>query len=254
MIPSSPMSNCICADARHEGGYREAMRASGRDRADLLLTDPPYCLLTRRRKGGDLRDPKHRKIDRDPVLRFESVREYRTFTADWLRAASSWVKPDAPWIIWTNFLGKPAILEAAAGLGYRALWGEFAWAKRSRETQGNEQLLRLYEVALVLGTRPAAPLDLNAPPVPWAAVTGYDDEGEGDHFGHHPHHKPHSALEALIRHYSRPGDLILDPFAGSGSIPASTLRLGRLTACLEVRPEWAKQVTERLTQFMGSGG
>ena len=38
---------------------------------DNVLTDPPFCLLTRRRKGGDLRDPKHRKVEREPAVRFD---------------------------------------------------------------------------------------------------------------------------------------------------------------------------------------
>ena len=248
MTPGKDRPRCIPADARQENGYRQAL---GAERADLLLTDPPYCLLTRRRKGGDLRDPKHRKIDRDPVLRFESVRDYRTFTADWLGAAARWVKPQAIWIIWTNFLGKPAILEAASALGYAQLWGEFVWAKKSKESNGNEQLLRIYEVALVLSREPPRPepMDGAERPVPWSVISGYDDEGEGDHWGRHPHHKPHSALETLIRLYSQPGELVLDPFAGSGSIPASTIRLGRRAACIELRPEWAESVSRRLAEI-----
>lgn len=248
MAAKPKVQRCIAADARQEAGYRQAL---GTDRADLLLTDPPYCLLTRRRKGGDLRDPKNRKIDRDPVLRFESVRDYRTFSTEWLTAASRWMKPDAPWVIWTNFLGKPAILEAAAALGYRALWGEFTWAKRSKESSGNEQLLRVYEVALVIGREPLPPPSIDDRPAPWSVVSGYDDEGEGERWGKHPHHKPHSALDPLIRIYSRPGELVLDPFAGSGSIPASTIRLGRRPACLELRPEWAESVTSRLAELSG---
>ncbi|HZH04115.1 MAG TPA: DNA methyltransferase [Myxococcaceae bacterium] len=234
----------MCADAREARGYREAL---GEDRAQLLLTDPPYCLLTRRRKGGDLRDGRNRKIDRDPVLRFETVRDYRTFTAAWMGEAVRWLTGPAPLIIWTNFLGKAPIFEAAAALGYGQLWGEFVWGKRSREGGGNEQLVRVYEVALVLGRVPLRPPSVADAPVPWSVVTGYDDEGEGGQWGHHPHHKPHSALEPLVRLYSRPGELILDPFAGSGSIPASALKLGRDVACLELRPDWAAQVTERIT-------
>ena len=76
---------CLHADATKRDGYE---RALGGRKAQVLLTDPPYCLLTRRRKGGDLRDPRaHKKIDRDPVVRFESVRDYRTFTEAWMTHA-----------------------------------------------------------------------------------------------------------------------------------------------------------------------
>src|SRR4051794_34539636 len=105
-----PPAECICGDARDEAAYRRALQ--GR-RADLLLTDPPYCLLTRRRKGGDLRDPKGRKIDRDPVVRFETVRDYRAFTQDWLPLAVRHLGDDAKIILWTNFLGKEPLLAVA---------------------------------------------------------------------------------------------------------------------------------------------
>ena len=54
-------------------------------------------------------------------------------------------------------------------------------------------------------------------------------------------------IEPLIRQYSKPGALILDPFAGSGSIPAAALQLQRRAACLELKPDWAAKVQERLT-------
>ena len=76
---------CIKGDLRDPGAYQ---RALGGERADALVTDPPYCLLTRRRKGGDLHDPKGAKIERGPVLRFETVRDYRAFTQDWLSLAT----------------------------------------------------------------------------------------------------------------------------------------------------------------------
>lgn len=222
----------------------------GDERADLLLTDPPYCLLTRRRKHGDLRDPKGRKIDRHPVVRFESVRDYVTFTKAWLPVAVACVKPLSPLIIWTNFLGRTPIISVAGELGYLHLWGEFVWAKRTTPSTGSEQLLRVYETALVLGRVPAVPLQPGDRASTWAVAAGYDDDGEAARCGNHPHHKPFGVLEALIREYSRPDHLILDPFAGSGSIAAGALRLGRRAAALELESTWAVQVQARLADTL----
>ena len=238
-----PPWRCVCADARHDGGYARVLRGA---KADLLLTDPPYCLLTRRRKGGDLRDPKGRKIERQPAVRFETVREYRTFTDAWLPRAISYLAPQAPLIIWTNFLGKEPILSTARAAGYTHLEGEFVWAKRSTERTGNEQLLRVYEVALVLWRVSPPPPSCSAPPRVWAVVAGYDDDGEAAAFGGHPHHKPFGVLEPLVRTYASEGASVLDPFAGSGSIPAAALKLERRVACLELMPEWAEITTRRL--------
>jgi site-specific DNA-methyltransferase (adenine-specific) len=154
--------------------------------------------------------------------------------------------------VWTNFLGKAPIREVARGLG-RTLAGEFVWAKRTSEHEGNEQLLRVYETALVFLREPLPePSDADQPIV-WCVATGYHDpDARGEAFREHPNHKPFAALEPLVRTWSRPGDLILDPFAGSGSIPAAALRLGRDAACSELEPVWAQRVTERLREHSGA--
>jgi site-specific DNA-methyltransferase (adenine-specific) len=221
-------------------------RALGGRRADALITDPPYCLLTRRRKGGDPRDPKDRKIERGPLRRFEDVREYRQFTRAWLEHAVTHLSPAAPMVIWTNLLGRAPIIEVARALGWAALRGEFTWAKRTREGNSGEELLRVVETALVFTREPGPPAAPGDAAVPWAAVAGYDDDGEAARWGSHPNHKPFGVLEPLVRSWTRPGQLVVDPFAGSGSIPAAALRLGRAVACIEREPEWAARVTARL--------
>jgi site-specific DNA-methyltransferase (adenine-specific) len=233
----------VNADATQERGYAEAL---GGEKADLLHSDPPYCLLTRRRKGGDLREDRGRKIDHDIVVRFESVRDYRTFTEGWLPRAVAHCKPGAPLVLWTNFLGKEPILQVARALGYGHLEGEFVWGKRTTDKNGNEFLLRVYEVALVLLTEPPPPPSPADPPQAWSVVSGYETEDELGQWGEHPHHKPFRVVEPLLRAWSKPGGLVLDPFAGSGAIPVAALRLGRRAACLELVPEWARDVTRRL--------
>jgi site-specific DNA-methyltransferase (adenine-specific) len=231
----------VCGDARREETLARALRG---EQAALLLTDPPYCLLTRRRKKGDLREKRRGvKIDRDPVLRFEDVREYRKFTEDWLPKAAAHVS--GPLIVWTNFLGKEPIGAVARGLGFLEA-GEFVWAKKSSEREGSEQLLRVYETALVFLRQAPPPLKPEDRPLVWCVAAGYDEDGEAQRWGSHPNHKPFSVLEPLLRQWSRPGDLVLDPFAGSGSIPAAALRLARRAACSEIEPQWAELVSRRL--------
>jgi len=234
---------CVAADARLDETYRRVLQG---ERAALLLTDPPYCLLTRRRRGGDLREKRRGvKIDRDPVVRFEDVRAYRRFTGEWLATAAPHV--NGPLIVWTNFLGKEPIRSTAREVGYREA-GEFLWAKRASEREGNELLLRVYETALVFSKEPLAALHPEDQSRTWCVAAGYDDEGEAGKWGSHPNHKPFSVLEPLLRQWSRPGDLVLDPFAGSGSIPAAALRLQRRVACSEIEPEWADRASRRLSE------
>ena len=235
----------LASDARVREAYPRLMEGA---RAQVLLTDPPYCLLTRRRKGGDLREPKGRKLDHEIVVRFDDVRAYRTFTAAWLPAALDCLVPEGLAVVWTNFLGKAPILEVARAQGFGVLRGEYVWAKRTREVEGSEQLLRVYEVALILARTPEPERDLVTSLPVRAVVAGYDDDGEAAAWGAHPHHKPFGVIEPLVRELTRPDEWVLDPFCGSGSIPAAALRLGRRAACLELLPEWATRVQTRLAQ------
>jgi site-specific DNA-methyltransferase (adenine-specific) len=236
-------ARCVQGDATSGKAWTTLLE--GR-RGDALITDPPYCLLVRRRKGGDERDKKGRKIDSGPVRRFEDVREYRAFTQAWLSLAVAHLSPEAPLVIWTNLLGREPITTVARGLGYGHQVGEFVWGKRTRQANSGEEILRVVETALVFSrVAPGARGD-DAPAVPWSAVAGYDDDGEATRWGNHPNHKPFGVLEPLVRTWSRPGQLVIDAFAGSGSIPAAAQRLGRDAACLELEPEWAARVTRRL--------
>ncbi len=235
---------CINGDSTRDETWKRAL--DGR-RADALISDPPYCLLTRRRKDGELRDPKHKKIDRGPVRRFENVREFRDFTRSWLEVGVKHLTPDAPLVLWMNLLGREPMTAVCRELGYPHVRGEYVWGKRTREGNSGEEILRVVETALVFTRTPAPALTADSPATPWAAVAGYDDDGEAARWGSHPNHKPFGVLEPLLRTWSRPGQLIVDPFAGSGSIPSAALQLGRGIACMELEPEWAERVTRRLT-------
>jgi site-specific DNA-methyltransferase (adenine-specific) len=228
-------------------------KLGGSSRADVLITDPPYCLLERRRKGGDLRDPKKRsKLDgEDTVPRYESVKQYKQFTQEWLSTCvQHGLKDDAVLCIWTNALGKRPIVDVAQSLGYE-LRGEYLWAKRtsagapSATSTKNEVLLRVYESALVLTKRgdqhSAEKLALQSgdASLPWSVITGYHEEDSEDRHDH-PCHKPFAALEPLLRAWTKPGDTVLDCFAGSGGILQATVRIrDRHVVGIELLPEWA---------------
>jgi len=58
-------------------------------------------------------------------------------------------------------------------------------------------------------------------------------------YGLHPYHlgkKPHDALDAYIRHYTAKGDLVLDPFCGSGSTAVAAVAAGRWAVAIDASP------------------
>jgi site-specific DNA-methyltransferase (adenine-specific) len=63
----------------------------------------------------------------------------------------------------------------------------------------------------------------------------------------HPCQMPEAVLERIVRVSSNPGDLVLDPFAGSGTTLAVAKRLGRRYLGLELSAEYAEKIRERLS-------
>jgi site-specific DNA-methyltransferase (adenine-specific) len=252
-------------DSTSRESYRAAKLGPNLLQADVLVTDPPYCLLERRRTGGDLRDPKprKRKLDDQPTVpRFESVNAYKAFTSQWLSLTIEIaMKKDATLVIWTNALGKTPITTVAKSLGYEFI-GEYLWAKRTTDSKENstknEVLLRIYETALIF--QPASIAQIMAKKIYasneqkpiWSVITGYHDEQpDGSAIAPHAHpcHKPLAALEPLLRQWTKPDDLVFDPFSGSGGILQAALSIGqRRVLGIEKLPTWAKYSNDLLTK------
>ena len=64
----------------------------------------------------------------------------------------------------------------------------------------------------------------------------------------HPSAKPVGLFETLIKATTMPGDLVVDPFAGSGSAVAAALRLERRIVAAEIVPEIFELAQQRLTE------
>jgi DNA modification methylase len=223
----------------------------GRHKAQLLLADPPYCLLKRRnKKTGQLRDPKTAKINHPNVTRYENIKEYTAFTKSWLELAVQFLEDKAPLIIWTNFLGKDPIRKVANDLGYSFFLGEYQWCKLTqKKNSGNEIMARLYEVALIFSKIAPPTLDNSSSALAESVVSYYDENDSTSKWENHPNHKIFKVIEPLIRNYSKPMDRILDPFCGSGSTAEAAIKLGRSFSAIELDQKWTEVTHRRLSEF-----
>jgi site-specific DNA-methyltransferase (adenine-specific) len=81
-----------------------------------------------------------------------------------------------------------------------------------------------HEVGYLLAKgKPPKPLKLLSDVLPW--------EYTGNHF--HPNQKPVVAIQPLIETFSAPGEIVLDPFAGSGTTGVAALASNRLFILIE---------------------
>lgn len=71
----------------------------------------------------------------------------------------------------------------------------------------------------------------------------------GPYPGKHPCEKPLGLLTHMIETTTRPGDTVLDCFAGSGAILDAARQLGRRAVGIEMDAHWCKQAARRLSQM-----
>lgn len=252
----------ICGDCRTRDSYAALGIGPNQRQANVLLTDPPYCILERRRKGGDLRDEKHSRTRKvrtgdgsinEEIPRFSSVKDFREFTKSWLDVCiNEALTTDATLIIWMNGLGQNPVISVCKDFGY-VLVGEYIWAKETSQSsnltpasipssQGsrlfmknkNEILLRVNEAALVFKRSVNASSSI----ITTSVIT---DNSAASHA--HPCHKPLSAIVPLLHQWTRPNDVVIDPFAGSAGIleAVSAIGDGRKGYGIEILERWVKK-------------
>lgn len=235
-------------DQVFRGNSIDIMRGMPTGSFDLVFADPPYNLQL----GGGLTRPDGSRVDgvEDAWDRFgsdaandhgASFAAYDTFTRAWLTEARRLLKPDgALWVIgsYHNIFRVGAILQ---DVGFWIL-NDVIWAKSNpmpnfrgtRFTNAHETLIwastgpkAKYQFAYRTmkeangGTQMRS--DWRFPLCRGAErITGPDGKTKL-----HPTQKPESLIERIILATTAPGDLVLDPFFGTGTTGAVARRLGR---------------------------
>jgi site-specific DNA-methyltransferase (adenine-specific) len=73
-------------------------------------------------------------------------------------------------------------------------------------------------------------------------VTPKKERGEGGH----PSQKPLALVERLVELMTKPGEVIVDPFCGAGTLGVAAARLGRRYVLVESVPEYAAYARRRI--------
>ncbi len=91
------------------------------------------------------------------------------------------------------------------------------------------------------------------PPKPISSVWTYTMSNTHGQRVAYPSQKPLAIVEPLIAVHTDPGDVCLDPFAGSGTLMEASLRMGRRSVAIDSNPEAIEVIRERVrTRFDGA--
>ena len=210
------------------------LRAQPTGSIDLLITDPAYESLEKHRAVGTTTRLKHSKASSNnwfnvfPNVRFPELfaEAFRVLT----RNTHLYLFCDAE----TMFVAKPEAERA----GFR-FWKPLVWDKKTIG-MGYHYRAR-YEFILFFEKGKRRLNDLGTPDV--ISVPRI-------HRGY-PAEKPPAVSEILIQQSSSPGDLVADPFMGSGSVGVAALRTGRRFCGTDLNAEAVQLTANRLREFGG---
>jgi site-specific DNA-methyltransferase (adenine-specific) len=199
------------------GDCQQVLRQLPAASVDMVLTDPPY-LVRYTDRGG-------RSIANDDNSRwiFPAFAElYRV------------MKPDSYCVSFYGWSKLARFLTAWQAIGFRPC-GHFVWVKRYASCARHTRMKHEQAYLLAKGN-PAYPKDPPADVLDWAYT--------GNRL--HPTQKPVSGLVPLIRAYSRPGAVVLDPFAGSGTTGVAARHCNRRYILIEQDAAYHRIAEERL--------
>jgi modification methylase len=242
------------------GDCIEVMNSLPENSVDLVFADPPYNLQLK----GQLHRPDNSMVDAvdDEWDQFSSFAAYDAFTRDWLKAARRILKPNgAIWVIgsYHNIFRVGAALQDA---GYWIL-NDVVWRKSNpmpnfrgkRFTNAHETMIWAsksegakytfnYEALKALNEGIQMRSDWVLP-----ICTGHERLKDANGDKAHPTQKPESLLHRVLVGSTNPGDVILDPFFGTGTTGAVAKMLGRDFIGIEREAAYREVAEKRISRI-----
>ncbi|MFO1254212.1 MAG: site-specific DNA-methyltransferase [Sphingomonadaceae bacterium] len=239
-----------------DGDCVEAMRSLPSASVDMIFADPPYNLQL----GGDLSRPDGSHVDAvtDHWDQFDSFAAYDAFSRAWLTEARRVLKPDGSiWVIgsYHNIFRLGAMMQ---DMGFWIL-NDIVWRKSNpmpnfkgtRFTNAHETLIWCsmgekakytfnYRAMKTLNDELQMRSDWVLP-----ICAGQERLKKGGHKVH-PTQKPEALLYRVMLATTNKGDVVLDPFFGTGTTGAVAKRLGREWIGCEREGNYREAALERI--------
>lgn len=253
----------MCGDSTSEEDVRKLMRGGG-IKADLMLTDPPYNVNVSNSQGMTIQNDNMAKED------------FRKFLSGAMNNAANALKPGGAFYIWYSHSEELNFREAVAKTGSLEVKQTLIWNKNGF-TFGRQDYKWKHEPCLYGWKQGAGHwfrdefnhptviednVDVDklkkdelkemlknmlASPVPTDVIDA-DKPLRNDL---HPTMKPLELCGQLIHNSSRPGQIVLDLFGGSGSTMMACEQLGRKNYTMEFDPHYCDVILARWEKLTG---
>ncbi|MEP6756386.1 MAG: DNA methyltransferase [Chthonomonadales bacterium] len=256
-MKSKPQSADLPINSILVGDCIELLKGLPAESVDLIFADPPYNLQLE----SVLNRPDQSLVDAvtDKWDQFSSFAEYDKFTRAWLHECRRVLKPNGSmWVIGTYH----NIFRVGTALQDEGFWllNDIVWVKSNPMPQFHGvRFCNSHETLIWAGkskaSRPAFQYkslklgneDLQARSdwyIPICSGPERLRDADGDKV--HSTQKPEALIHHILVACTQPGDVVLDPFFGSGTTGAVAKRLGRSYIGIEREKEYAIAATERI--------
>ncbi|GGE22510.1 modification methylase [Gemmobacter megaterium] len=251
--PALPLNQILAGDCI------DVMRSLPEASVDLIFADPPYNLQLK----GELHRPDNSRVDAvdDHWDQFSSFAAYDKFTRDWLAAARRLLKPNgAIWVIgsYHNIFRVGSALQDA---GYWIL-NDVVWRKSNPMPNfRGKRLTNAHETMIWASKSEAAKYTFNYDALKalnegvqmrsdWVLpiCTGHERLKDANGDKAHPTQKPESLLHRVLVGSTNPGDVVLDPFFGTGTTGAVAKMLGRQFIGIEREDSYREAAAQRIAR------
>jgi DNA modification methylase len=244
-VPETPVSKpgdvwimgqhrLLCGDSTNAASYTLLMAG---EKAHMVVTDPPYGV----NYANSAKD-KMRGTNR-PILNDNLGEDFEPF----LKAALTPMIAHCQGAIYIAMSSSELDTLQSAFRAAGGKWSTFIiWAKNTF-TLGRSDYQRQYE-----------PILYGWPEGATRHWCGDRDQGDVWHFNKprvndlHPTMKPVELVERAIRNSSRPGDVVLDPFGGSGTTLIAAEKSGRQARLIELDPKYVDTIVRRWQEYAGA--
>ena len=232
------------------------MKALPAKSIDMIFADPPYNLQL----GGELFRPDGSHVDAvtDDWDKFDTFAAYDRFTRAWLKEARRILKDDGSiWVI-GSYHNIFRVGAAVQDLGYWIL-NDIVWRKANpmpnfrgtRFTNAHETLIWAskgekakytfnYRSMKTLNDELQMRSDWEFP------ICGGAERLKKGGVKVHPTQKPEALIYRILLACTKPGDVVLDPFFGTGTTGAVAKRLGRRWIGIEREGDYIEAAQERI--------
>lgn len=230
------------------------------DSIDLIFADPPYWMQT---EGELLRTNGTKFVGvEDTWDKFDTYKEYDSFSEQWLRECRRILKPNGSiwvigafqniyrlgyimqnlgfWVLNDVIWSKPNAVPNFGGTRYQNSHETLLWCTKSQKSKytfnyktmkhlnGDKQDKSVWDISICIGSERIK-----------------DENGKKAHSTQ----KPEKLLYKIILSTSKPGDVVLDPFFGSGTTGAMAKLLGRNYIGLEKEKAYIKIAEKRIASI-----